>query len=197
MVRRLIGTGTTDSNGQVVIEYTGTGAGRVQLTAEAGDLISDTYEILDATFLDKGVTGDKNNNWTNYSNRATITTDDTGTTVTGYASSNAYYICNADNAFTFTDYQCEFDVLEAAAGVRWYHQNEGGTNENIFTLNTYLTGSCHVKIIVTDGVATLYVDGVQRTTTNLTVDSPYEVAFRFTNGATNQIKYANFIIYPI
>ena len=42
-MRRLIGTGTTDSQGQVAITYTGTGAGKLDVIAECGDLQSETY----------------------------------------------------------------------------------------------------------------------------------------------------------
>ena len=197
MARRLIGTGTTDSNGRVTIEYTGTGAGRVQVTAETtdGSLSSETYEILDAIFLDWAVTGDKNDNWINYSNRLTVETDDTGTLLTGYASSNGYYFANGDNPFIFSDYTCEFDVVEIAGSSRWYHQNSNTNNENVFVLNTWINSACHVRITVEDGVATLYVDDVQKTTFNLTVESPYELGFRFTNGTSNTLKYKNFLIY--
>ena len=157
MARRLIGTGTTDSNGRVTIEYTGTGAGRVQLTAETtdGSLSSETYEILDAIFLDWAVTGDKNNNWLNYSNRLTVETDDTGTLLTGNASSNGYYFAKGDDPFIFTDYQCEFDVISVnttLTGLRWYHQNESNANENVFVLGAswFSDDINHVQIIVKD-----------------------------------------------
>ena len=72
MARRLIGTGTTDSNGRVTIEYTGTGAGRVQVTAETtdGSLSSETYSRYDVLFKDI-VTEDDYTAWT-YSQNTTI-----------------------------------------------------------------------------------------------------------------------------
>ena len=42
MARRLIGTGTTDSNGKVSVTYTGTGAGKLQIVEESGSLLSET-----------------------------------------------------------------------------------------------------------------------------------------------------------
>ena len=200
-MRRLIGTGITDSNGRVTIDYTGSGAGKVQLMADCGDIQSETYEIIDASLVDYAVTGAKNSNWTNYSNRLTVEPGDDGTLLTGNDSANGYYIAKGDAPFVFTDYQCEFDVVSITGGsysIRWYHQHQTEGNENIFVLNTQIpeTGG-HVKITVQDGLATLYVDDVQKTTYTCTVESPYEVAFRFNNGTSNTLKYKNFIIYPI
>ena len=55
MARRLIGTGTTNASGIASITYTGTGAGKLHLIAESGDLKSSTYEITDAKYIDDGV----------------------------------------------------------------------------------------------------------------------------------------------
>jgi len=62
-------------------------------------------------------------------------------------------------------------------------------------LNTYVRDGNHVKIVVKNGTAILYVDNVKKATSNLTIDSPYEVAFRFNNGVTNTLKYKNLMIY--
>ena len=56
MARRLIGTGTTDSNGKVSVTYTGTGAGKLQIVAESGSLLSEIYEIFDCLFKGSGTT---------------------------------------------------------------------------------------------------------------------------------------------
>lgn len=158
-------------------------------------LQSEIYELIDAIFYDQAVTGKKNDKWGNYSNRLTIETDATGTLLTGYASSNGYYIANSEDAFSFSDYTCEFDVVSISGGVRWYHQHETLGNENVFVLNTYVSDGNHVKIVVKNGTAILYVDNVQRATYTLTISSLYEVAFRFNTGVNNTIKYKNFILY--
>jgi hypothetical protein len=202
MTRRLIGTGTTDAQGRCVIEYTGTGAGLVNLQAEYSNekdtIQSDVVNVFDAIFYDKGITGAKNENWTNFNNRLTVVTDETGTTLTGYESSNGYYIARGDNPFTFTDYTAEFTVVGTIHSyLRWFHQNQANTNENVFVFNSgwFNQDENNVKITVNNGVATLNVNGRQRGTTTLTVTSPYEVAFRFANGAGNTIKYKDFKIY--
>ena len=202
MARRLIGTGTTDAQGRCVIEYTGTGAGLVNLQAEYSNekdtIQSDVVNVFDAIFYDKGITGAKNENWTNFNNRLTVVTGDTGTTLTGYESANGYYIARGDNPFTFTDYTAEFTVVGTTnSQVKWFHQNRANTNENVFAFNTnwFQQDENNVKITVSNGVATLEVNGTQRATTNLTIASPYEVAFRFANGTQNTITYKDLQIY--
>lgn len=204
---RYIGKGTTDENGIALMTedasgnpvegYTGTGAGIVNIFAECHNVQSEPIELLDAIFIDAAVTGSKNSNWTNYSDRLTVETDDEGTLLTGNASNNGYYIAKGDTPFIFSDYQCEFDVVSITGSNIWYHKHQTAGNENVVILNTWITGPCHVKIAVKDGVATLYVDNVQKTTTNLTITAPYEVAFRLNTGTSNNLKYKNFIIYPI
>ena len=55
MEKRLIGTGTTDANGNVIIPYVGTGAGLVNLVAEAtinGSFVSKTVLVFDCFLYD-------------------------------------------------------------------------------------------------------------------------------------------------
>ena len=71
MARRLIGTGVTnsqgiaimnkDANGNTISGYTGVGAGKLQIVAESGTLQSETYEILDCIFLDRGTSNTSSN----------------------------------------------------------------------------------------------------------------------------------------
>ena len=56
MARRPIGTGTTDSNGRITVSYTGTGAGKLQLVAVNGNLLSETYVLYDSLFNGKATT---------------------------------------------------------------------------------------------------------------------------------------------
>ena len=155
----------------------------------------ETYELLDAIFFDEAVTGHKNSNWNNYNNRLSLETDETGTLLTGYASSNGYYIANASDPFIFDDYCCEFDIITKTGLARWYHQNNNNQTGNVFILDSVPVG--HAKIICQNGTAKLYIDDVQVRSADLTVAAPYEIAFRFNTGTGNTLKYANFIVYPI
>ena len=204
MAKRLIGTGTTDNNGTATIQYTGTGAGKIDIVAEYTDgesiIQSEIYSIMDYIFYDTGVDGTKNTNWENYSNRLGVVTDENGTILTGNASSNGYYFANASDKFIFDEYTCEFIVVGTpSSSVRWYHQNTSNSNENVFTFNTGWFNQTEnlVKITVENGVATLIVNGTERGTTTLTLTAPYEIGFRIATGTSNTITYKNFKIYPI
>ena len=56
MARRKIGEGTTDNNGRITVSYTGTGAGKLQLVAVNGNLVSETYTLYDSLFNGKNTT---------------------------------------------------------------------------------------------------------------------------------------------
>ena len=199
MARRLIGTGTTDANGKVSISYEGEGAGKLQIVAESGSLLSETYEIIDATFYDKAIEGSKNTNWNNYNNRITVETDNTGTTLTNTNSSNGYCFANGSDPFVFTDYCCEFDVLAINGAVKWYHQ-DNNSNQDLFRIdNYYSSGTVHFKLECQDGSLKVYTDGTLRTTVTNTVTGPFEVAIRIDANVSDprSIKYKEFIIYPI
>ena len=159
--------------------------------------LQETCSILDAIFVDYGIEGNKNNNWQNYNNRLGITTNAEGTLLTGYASANGYYFANANDKFIFSEYTCEFTVLGVPTGARWYHQSESNANENIvvFSSSWFSVDETHIKIRVKDGVATVYANDIQKNTFNLTVNSPYELGFRFNNGTSNNLKYKDLIIY--
>ena len=190
---------TTDSTGIATKTVTGTGSGRHEYIARYKSSVeSSPVGILDAIFYDQATTGHKNTNWNNFSNRLTVVTDENGTSLTSNGSQNGYYFVNGDDPFIFTDYTVEFDVIDFGGTPRWYHQNQESANETVFTLSSYLTENCHVKITVENGVAKLYVDGVEKETKTLdsAVTNPYEIAFRLPNAVTNTITYANFMVYP-
>ena len=55
MAKQLIGTAVTNENGVATFTYTGTGAGKLNIVAESGSLVSETYEIWDYLVYDDGV----------------------------------------------------------------------------------------------------------------------------------------------
>ena len=128
MARRLIGTGTTDSNGRITVSYTGTGAGKLQLVAVNGNLLSETYVLEDLVFYDHAYADDYNSNYGNQwtGNEATITRNTLYTSLTGDSSSAKYLVWN------FRDYEfstIEFDLKKVG----------GATNDIILQLrnNSY------------------------------------------------------------
>ena len=90
MGKRLIGTGTTDENGNVTISYTGTGAGKLQIVAECGSLQSETYEIVDAIYYDPA-TSDRSSDYYLNTTYTSITFADNKYTL-GYSGSTGAYV---------------------------------------------------------------------------------------------------------
>jgi len=198
MAKRLIGTGTTDSNGTATIQYTGTGAGKIDIVAEYTDgesiIQSETYETIDGIFLDRAVSGQKNTDWTNPSSNIQEVTDDNGTLLTNSNTSAMHYWANNYTQFN-TGFAVEFDLHSysdsATVGVRLL-----GTSSHILYFKSInCPQSCHLKIIC-DGTSVKYqIDNGDIVNWLTTDNSNFYVGFRF-NGQYS-IKYSNFVVYPI
>ena len=52
---RLIGTGTTDSNGVATCTYTGKGNGLIDIVAKCREVTSNEIEVCDCGFYDKAI----------------------------------------------------------------------------------------------------------------------------------------------
>ena len=195
-MRRLIGTGTTDSQGQVAITYTGTGAGKLQVMAECGDLQSETYTLYDVSFKDIG-TEDDYTAWT-YLNNVTLTRSDAETSITQTNSSSG-----ASQYLTLpvTDNFCiELDISLSATDVTSYSLlqfRQGSSAKGNIPYNSLgLTANeySHVKLTVQGTDVTITVDGTVKTPITLT-DTVNRLYLGVNYGVA--LKYKNFIIYPI
>ena len=81
MVKKLLGTAITDENGVATFTYTGTGAGKMNIVAESGGFVSETFVVLDTLFYDGMITGnDNNSSWSKTS--CTFQVTDNGTVFT-------------------------------------------------------------------------------------------------------------------
>ena len=93
MAKRLIGTGTTGTDGSCSIPYVGTGAGLVQMDVETeidGSIVSGTYPVIDGFYYDT-VSSDTNQNY--YVNT---------TTGTSIAYSNGYLVLTLGTGSKYT-----------------------------------------------------------------------------------------------
>ena len=153
--------------------------------------VTDTVLVEYCDFVDYAVTNKKNTNWDNYSSRLSISTDETGTTVSKGSSNGFYYVKNGDK--TFTNCTIEFDIL-SCANVFWYLSGQSSTTQNLINLGTYYANGGHCKIIMNNGVAKAYLDGVQvGNDITITATSQYGMGFRINAGdGTREIKYKNF-----
>ena len=203
MARRLIGTGTTNSNGIATCNttYTGVGAGKLQIIAVSGDLESETYELIDAILRDGGITGDKNDNAFGYNTTyITLTTNTTGTTVenidTAAEGFRAFTSKNpTDNTYAWDGALCiECDIISTGNNNRIQLYVD---NNNLITRTTEeleLTQGGHLKLEYDGNTAVYYVDGVEKFRRTFEL-SNYNIRFFLPSQST--FAYKNFIVYPI
>lgn len=160
------------------------------------DTVSDSCLVEYCDFVDYAVTGNKNTDWDNYSSRLTVATDTIGTTVSKGSSNGFYYVKNGDK--TFTNCIIEFDII-SCLNVFWYLSGQSSTTQNLINLGTYYSNGGHCKIIMNNGVAKAYLDGVQVVNDiTITATSPYGMGFRINAGdGTRNIKYKNFRLHEI
>ena len=187
MATRLIGSGTTDSQGKININYTGTGAGKLQLIAKQGNLVSEPYVLIDGLFKDFG-----NTDWTSISN-ITRTTSSGEITLTPTDTFCTQYQTIPEDGTVF-----EFDVcITYSEATNFISFRSGSTNKVAFTQGNLglSTGVwSHVKLVIDGETVTPTVDGVEKTskTWDSTVTRFY---FVLDNNKNTNLKYKNFVIY--
>ena len=209
MSYRYLGYGITDSNGEAKLEYdengnhldhsiTGTGAGELDIVASldkpigSGSIVSETYEIIDATYYDDGVTSPKTKTWYNQDNAFSVSIDDTGTLLSCSASSLKSFFADGTNwssSSKFTAPLCVEVDIESVTGSDVVLAILSNVNPTIS-----LTGRSTVKMIWDGSKVEKYIDGVLTGTTQNVTQTPVAIGFRMTTGS---VKYKNFKIYPI
>lgn len=142
-------------------------------------------------FVDYAVTGMKNTNWGNSGNRITVTTNDSGTTLSNTSGANGYYTAQ----YTFSNAIIEFDVVSTANGVRLYVDNNGN-GQDLLNLQTYNITNGHIKVLINNSVAKVYHNGTQKgSDISITVGSTMKFVFRELSGTPSKtITYKNFRI---
>lgn len=128
VVYRLLGSGVTDANGVASVNYTGAGAGEMDLVASTSNpitqssLVSETYSILDNILYDTGIDGTAQNCYA-LSGGVTRTPTPTGTlfSVTD-GSSPVIRFYKGQNAWIpyNTNWILEFDVVEMDSSLILY-----------------------------------------------------------------------------
>ena len=212
-----LGYGTTDENGLAKLDhdangdaishsYTGTGAGEVDVVASldstisSGSIVSNTYEVDDTAFYDFAVTGNKNDNWLNYGNRATITTDENGTTITGTTSSNCYYLFN-NGSYMYTTWVLDVDIVSYNSNVNCgvYLQTDGAsTTKDLYfqDIGVPTTGG-HLKITFDGSQFTIKVDNTDKNPISFSIGT-HEIGFRLNSySQVQQLKYKNLKVYKL
>ena len=206
---KYIGYGVTDENGVAKLDhdaegnplthsYTGTGAGEVDVVASLdnpvleGSIVSEIYEILDTIFYCKGATS-VNPNWTK--SNATTQTDDTGTEV-ALNETSGYYNVSLSSLSSGNDYCIEFDVMNIGNGAWDCRFDFCGANYWLFRDVNPTTDFKHYKIEIKNGTGKLYIDNQYQTSRDAS-PTYANTNVRYSLYDTCDIKYKNFVIYPI
>ena len=206
MARVLIGKGTTnaqgiatmteDASGQSVSGYTGVGAGEIDIVAECGTVVSEPYPVLDCVFYDDGVTDPKTVTWSNSNMTVSIDTNE-GTTLshTGYAT---YFADDSSHTGLYdwsTPFAVEMLIISQSNCDLQIYDGTGNATRTFAELG--ITGNNKVKIVNTGSAVKYFVDGVEKTASQVNVSlGASRVGFRTSNNGGN-VKYKDFCIYPI
>jgi len=195
----LLDTLVTDSQGKATYTYTGQGSGKLDFIAKYRSLQSETYVITDSMFYDKAILNDPqtNDNW-QYGSNLEVVRGTEYTTISETGTSSAYYRANNYNEFT-GDFIIEFDLHSIPNNYNYWLFT--GTSDTPFTMsNLNLTDDAHIKLVVTGLSYAIYIDGVKfgsdRTINNRSDTGGLKFRFQLNNNA-NDLKYSNFVIYPI
>jgi len=214
MARRLIGTGTTNSQGVAIMNkdpsgnpitgYTGEGRGKLQIIAVSGNIQSEIYELYDVQYKDLGGSKGNDTDWTVNDMTVDRTTDSTCTILTQTTAStftnrylnigkytNRPLVIEADISIdTGSD-----DRTGQSVSVRYGASSTGGATWTASNLGITTTDWHHIKIIVTETTATLTIDDTTSIPRDITVN-PNRFYFILNQDVSQStIKYRNLIVY--
>lgn len=197
MAKRLIQTYSNPSTDTVSYTYTGAGRGKVNLVAEVdideSTVVSQPYEVLDATFYDKGLSGDgnHNDNWSQYTT-ATYDRKAEYTEIASQSDTLFGVLEITDGSVIEFDYYCT-NTSENGISIR---QNATAVWQRTLTqLGVSANTWCHVKIKLDNGEFWLWVDGVDKTPTTHTISTFNRFFFRVTSSYS--VRFREFVVYPI
>ena len=177
MSRIVIGSGTTDSDGLVTGEYTGSGKGVVKFVAynKEHTLQSETYAVIDASYYDDA-TSDKSSNYF-------IARDNSIT----YA--NNKYNVSIGASYNWIDLRAGTDLLEQIKGQSVKFKLDVETS-SYRLIKTFINGS-------SSQISTpIFSDGTLELTDTIPSDAT-SVNFRIQGTLNQQFSFKNFLVYLI
>ena len=196
----LLDTLTTDSQGKCSYTYTGVGAGKLDFKAKYLSLQTETYEIIDCTFIDYGTTGHDSNNYIIASALTeTLTSEGVNVSKAPSGSTNGNYR-------TVTDFTGDFTAtVEVKTNNQPIRVGIIDTDNSRAFANFNQTEFTQIRIIKTSTTLTiqqytddewvdLTVSGLQNV--DLTLDCKFLFYIYNTANDTN-LTFKNLQIYPI
>lgn len=196
-MRRLIGSGTTDANGYVSVDYTGKGLGKLQIIAECNGIVSEVYTLYDALFKD--TKGEKT--WTASGYMDKDVSSDEYVQLSSNASNQSYIyqtITDDYNVFEFDLFlTCPSDETVSTV-IRF---NNGSSNNGTFyQSNIHLETDrwYHIKIVADNENMKyhMYLDNSNEVHYSINkVSSHNRFYFLINANLHTVIKYKNLIMY--
>jgi len=189
------GTVTTGSDGEAEITYTGTGVGEVNITVEYGIFLQETFVVYDVLFKDIG-TSNNYGTWTS--------TDFTGTKIS--RNSECTTLTPEDNydaqslSVTGTSLVFEMDInltYSVSTSENAFLRFIASTNRTFYPTGLGLQSGNwhHLKFVVSNDTVTAFVDGVDKGSQSISNITTFR--FVLNNNYVSNMKYKNFVIYPI
>lgn len=213
MVKRLIGSDTTGTDGSVSIPYTGTGAGLVNLSVETeidGSIVSEPCNVLDCMFYDTALDNSQASHYYNDSNLQISYDSTNGTTVSATTDGGIrrYWVIMGESYVNGrywrdanTNYYIECDVsYENLTGNTAFVF--GGATVHLGLLNNSQgSGTGTVKLVTNGNLIKCYWNGEYVSSMDKTmpnIDEPSgNWGFNFQLYKTANLTFKNIKIYPI
>ena len=157
--------------------------------------LSETYDLLDCTFYDKGTNTDYNSNWSNYNSNITVERNDEYTTLTPGVNNNQNRFVISSSYIPSQPFVVEFNKYGTnVSGAMILIGSRAITFSSIW--NGALASATHIKFTVEDDTISVEHDGITESST-LSITSLSDIQFRFSDLSSGTIKYSDFKIYPI
>jgi hypothetical protein len=171
----------------LVLNYNNTGVNRKPVTF---------YQYNPYLFFYEGVGGFEVDSFRYNSSALTVTSDDTGTTVTNSSGSRRIYWANITGTSTsdtqndyFNESVTDFDLLNVTGTVEFVLRNS--TDDNQFYRKA-LTGTGHMQFRKANGTVEFYCDGALVDSASVDESLDYQICLYVGNNGS--FKFKNFII---
>jgi len=217
MAYRLLGSGTTDSNGRATYTYTGAGNGEIDVIASLDNPIvsssvqSKPYPVEDVFVFDSGIYGSANEtDRMQYQTRLTIETlsDGTGTLLTQTGNSNGTLAFNKHgstiSAWTDTiDYTVPFaievDIVSFSDNACGVFVGDSTFTQTFSAGAVGFTANSHLKMVFNGTTVKGYINNetTPSYSYNLALSSAVRCGLYVGTGSGKTLKYKNVKIYSV
>jgi len=206
MALRLIGTATTDVNGNAVLEdgYTGTGAGEVDIvakcTVDGGSVVSQPIMVEDCIAYDLCIDNSHSSQW-QHSDSNEVTVDSTGMLInhdTTGLSTNTFKTPSASSNFCYTTpVMVEFDVVDITSETRvQFYDNTNLISLKLSEINAVAGSQVKLVMDLNQLVIFAFVNNELKLTKGTDTGTPLsDFTFRFRLEDLSSLKIKNLKIW--